>query len=224
MSSSTHHTDKQREEVRAAFAELVSGEPKLERCAAFFERFPNAMAQAATLGVLRQTVVAARANKAADADLILFPYEGESSEHYGSYELVSTQHEAVEDCAARKLLLVDDIADAAAVWAGRIGEIELHAANREILCIGNRSHLFLLMGLSTDLRHTIATELSQPDGLPQGLQVVAHSALRKLLAVKVPPLIVLLCPAEGPDDEPQDPWSAIKNFAERDEDKGSACG
>ncbi len=200
---------KQLRDALERFAELLSNPASFEaEWQQFFAACPYVLSTALPLKLLPEDIVPLGRPGRSEADFVFYPnHTPRSHPSYGVIELKRPGQRLFTKGRKNVITLTRDAA--IAVEQGRTYLAELESGSllhewSDALFVGTSAHVFILMGLSKDLRERVSADMfaaTRRSILPSNFQLLPYDHLFKMFEANVPPRFLLGVPLLSVDGE-----------------------
>jgi hypothetical protein len=207
-------------EARDVFEHLLKRKTREADWQQFFASYPYVLSSTLPLALRPEHVIPLATPGKAEPDFILYPQDTPTIPFYGVVELKRPDSQIITVTRSNVALLTRDAETAVAqgkVYVEEFGR-RLRHANREMLCLGNRAYIFVIMGLEREIAEKLGLKLYREqieDKLPRNLQLLPYDTVFKTFDAGIPGRVLLLVPAMP---LPRENYDAI--LAELDEEEG----
>jgi hypothetical protein len=204
-------------EARERFAALLTETDTSEaRCQELFAECPYILSMGLPITLLPQDIRPLGRPGRTEPDFIFFPnHKPRIHQSYGVIELKTPQSQIVSS-PRRNTLILTRCAETARSQArtylsqfrtdGSEGHQEYIVSNEDALFLGNNLHVFIIMGLTNELREKLVSAVLRrqwQDLLQGGFNLLTYDCLYNLFSARVPPRTMCAVPA-GPQPSASD--------------------
>ena len=214
------------DEIRLEISGLLAKRTKLNRWQAFFATYPNAFSSVMSFSASGTTIKLVDEHEA-NPDKVLYEHRGEGPARFGMLEVEWQCRNLEESQSQQTVRLLPDIEAALDQYRSAVvqGEATLRHANRSVLCVGNRSNLFVITGMGQETCDAFDQEIEQSRPLPNGVERLSYDFIARLLTAQVSPQTIVLspCVAMGEDDTP-DVLRKLRMDFDRKDWESRKCG
>lgn len=217
MPSSSEHTSLNERELRNArkeFERLLSQRTKEPVWQQFFTEHPYILSRSLPFRLEPQDIIPLARPGRTEPDFIFYPKELSTLPFYGLIELKRPDSKIVTLTRANVAILSRD-AETAIQQAISYDSSVKKSAN--ILFLGNNSHIFVIMGMTSELQAKLDSSRREMilSNLPKNVQILPYDYLLASFEKTLPPKFHVLVPAlDNKDKETTDKISLLKGIDE----------
>ena len=195
--------------ARDRFADMLRVKTSEQQWQSFLAKNPFVLSTALPLALEPRDIRPLGRPGRAEPDFIFYPSDATPVPYYGVVELKRPDSAIVSVTRSNVAILTRDAQTAVSqgkAYAADLGR-RLITPNRSLLCIGNESHIFVIMGVSTELSEKLGVELYRQqiqDGLPGNLQLIPYDVLLAQFTANINVPILVLVPDRAVASEMSD--------------------
>lgn len=170
----------------------------------FFSLHPYVLSMAMPLRIEPTDIVPLGRTGQTEPDFIFYPRNKSPVPYYGVIELKKPSSKIVTITRANVAVLTTDANTAiqqAATYSDEITRFAPALADQVPLLLGNRAHLFVVMGMSREISQKLATDLYRDiiaKQFPRNLQLLPFDTLLDLFESELPQRLYVLVPESIP--------------------------
>lgn len=205
------------QQARDEFRGMLERKAKEGQWQKFFSENPYVLSMTLPLRLAPQHIVPMGRPGRSEPDFVFFTNGYGPLPTYGVIELKRPDSDIITVTRANVAILTRDAETAvrqAIDYSRPNHEWLVKARQDSILVLGSRAHLFVIMGMSTELSRKLGLELYREtieEHLPRGLQIIPYDTLLNSFEAQLPPSLHILVPSI-----PSDSHSAKENNDEVD--------
>lgn len=217
MPSSSEHTSLNERELRNAhkeFERLLSQQAKEPVWQQFFTEHPYILSRSLPFRLEPQDIIPLARPGRTEPDFIFYPKELSTLPFYGLIELKRPDSKIVTLTRAKVAILSRDAATAIQQAIFYDSSVKKSA---NILFLGNNSHIFVIMGMTSELQAKLDSSLREMilSNLPKNVQIIPYDYLLAIFEKTLPRKFHVLVPAlDNKDKETTDKISLLKGIDE----------
>jgi CxxC-x17-CxxC domain-containing protein len=184
-----------REEFEILLANVDSLESEWQR---LFTKYPFILADCLALGIASDALIPCKPGRA-EADFYFYPADCSATSHYGVIEIKRPSMRLLKTPRKDVLCLSAD-ATAAVAQASKYAAVlgaDVERTTTDLIVLGNRSHMFVIGGLSREIAEKVTNELLREQArglLPTNCKLITFDALARDLKARTPPRLHVLTP------------------------------
>lgn len=204
-------------EARDIYQALLSGKTKESDWQKFFSQYPYVLSTTLPLALRSDHIRPMGRNGKADPDFVFYPWDATPIPFYGVIELKRPDSKIVSVTRSNVAVLTTDARTAveqSKVYVEELGA-QLINADRSLILLGNRSYIFVIMGLQQEISQKLGEKLFREqieNQLPRNVQLLPYDTLFNQFEAQIPPLVMFLVPnMTMPDkkEEIEDLWEQL---------------
>ncbi len=206
-------------EAREIFGDLLNRKTKESDWQRFFTKYPYVLSSTLPLALTPNHIIPMARPGKADPDFVLYPWDTTPVPFYGVVEIKRPDSKIVTVTRSNVALLTRDASTAieqSKVYVDDLG-CRLRNANRHQICLGNRSYIFIIMGLQKELSEKLGLKLfrEQIEGnMPKNLQLLPYDSIFEQFSSAIPSLVMFVVPQFTISDDRLE--EALKHITEEE--------
>lgn len=192
-------------EARDSFERLLCEKTTEQQWQSFFSNHPYIFSLSLPFRLMPNDIIPLGRPGKSEPDFIFYPHRHSPVPYYGVIEIKKPDTKIVTVSRANVAVLSRDAATAVnqAQAYSELVKTSFIKCIDEFLCLGNKSHLFIIMGMTKELSLKLGNESlfeMVQNNIPKNMQIIPYDELLRRFESELPPKISILYPRDLYDE------------------------